>query len=691
VTDAYVPVFVRPRALGGLSYEHMFDTATDWDEGLDEAQMEAVTHGEGPLVIAAGAGTGKTRALTARVACLLERGVLPQRILLLTFTRRAADEMLSRASTMTGLRGSERPQGGTFHAVAHRHVTAYAEVLDLPKGFGVLDPAGSCDLMDLLRGEHGLSGNAVRYPRSATLVDIYSRCINNERPLRDLVPAQYPWCEPHLDSIAELFRNFTVHKRRSGLLDFDDLLLCWRALLASPELGPQLSSRFSFVLVDEYQDVNSLQVDIVRLLVPGGRGLTVVGDPAQAIYGFRGSAPEHLRSLVSSYTDATVVRLERNFRSRQAVLDVANVIRPSSEDGIQLCSDRGAGPTPRLVLCHDAPSESRSVADRILEAHENGIPLRDQAVLVRSAHHSDLIEVELSLRKVPYRKYGGLRFLEAAHVKDFVAAARLLENPHDEVAWFRLLRLHRNIGSTRARALIGVANPSSGDALSRWPEIVAASPATTRTELSASLGGLVDARGQTSAGTRAEAVLAMLEPLVRARYADAPARLEDLGRLVGGVSVVDDLSTWLADLTLDPPASTGDLAGEPHLDEDYVVVSTIHSAKGLEWPIVHLPHLVDGAIPSDMALKSIDGLDEERRLLYVAVTRARDELHLYAPLRMPHHRRASDDRHSLAPLSRFLDERVKSTLEIIEEPPRGFQVANSTSEKVIVDLDPLWA
>ncbi len=669
----------------------MFDTATDWDEGLDDAQMEAVTHGDGPLIVAAGAGTGKTRALTARVACLLDRGVRPQHILLLTFTRRAADEMLSRASNMAGLQGSERPYGGTFHAVAHRHVAAYAEVLDLPKGFGVLDPAGSCDLMDLLRGDHGLSGNAARYPRSATLVDIYSRCINNERPLRELLPAEYPWCEPHLAAIAELFRDFTTRKRRSGLLDFDDLLLCWRALLAHAQLGPELSRRFSYVLVDEYQDVNSLQVDIVRLLVPQGRGLTVVGDPAQAIYGFRGSAPERLRSLVGSYPDATVVQLDRNFRSRQSILDVANVIRPSSEDGIHLQSDRGAGPRPRLLRCHDAPSEARAVAAQILEAHENGVPLRDQAVLVRTAHHSDLVEVELSVRKVPYRKYGGLRFLEAAHVKDFVAAARLLDNSHDEVAWFRFLRLHRNIGTTRARALISVASPSSGDPLSRWPEIGAASPATTRTELSESLGGLLDARGQSTPPTRAEAVLKTLTPLVRSRYGDAAVRLEDLERLVSGVSEVDDLATWLADLTLDPPASTGDLAGKPHLDEDYVVVSTIHSAKGLEWPIVHLPHMVDGAIPSDMALKSADGLDEERRLLYVAVTRARDELHLYAPLRMPHHRHARDDRHSFAPLSRFLDERVRSTLDVADERRRGFEVASSPCEKVTVDLDALWA
>lgn len=266
-----------------------------------------------------------------------------------------------------------------------------------------------------------------------------------------------------------------------------------------------------------------------------------------------------------------------------------------------------------------------------------------------------------------------------------------MDNPHDEVAWFRFLRLHRNIGPSRARALIDVASPATSDSLSHWPDIVAASPATTRTELSASLEGLLEARERTSPGKRADLVVQTLRPLVVSIYPDASSRLEDLDRLVGGASVVDDLGAWLADLTLDPPVSTGDLAGEPHLDEDYVVISTIHSAKGLEWPIVHLPHMIDGAIPSDMALKSQDGLDEEHRLLYVAVTRARDELHLYAPLRMPHHRHARDDRHSFAPLSRFLDNNVMSTLDVIEDPATGMAVPSSTSEKVVVNLDALWA
>lgn len=662
-----------------------------WDDGLDEAQLHAATHGLGPLVIVAGAGTGKTRTLTARLACLLDRGVLAQRVLLLTFTRRAADEMLARAARVVGLHDGQQPLGGTFHAVAHAHIAAYAEILDLPKGFGVLDPAGACDLIDLLRSEHHLTGTAARFPRSATLVEIYSRCINNDRSIRELVPLEYPWCEPHLQAIAELFRDFTARKRRSSLLDFDDLLLYWRALLRSDQLGPQLAERFSYVLVDEFQDVNPLQAEIVRLLAPGGEGLTIAGDQGQAIYGFRGSDPKHLRRAVASYSDATVIRLERNFRSRQALLEVANRVRPKDDDCIRLHSERGKGCKPRLRRCHDAASEARAVVNQILELHQDGGQLRDQAILVRAAHHSDLVELELAIRKVPFRKYGGLRFLEAAHVKDFVAAARLLENSHDEVAWYRVLRLHHNIGPSRARALVRVADPSRSDALARWPEIVAHAPPSTRGSLSDFFARLAGARNAKQPGSRVEAVLAAVIPLVRDRYGQESARLQDLERLAGAAATIQDLPAWLANLTLDPPASTGDLAGRPHLDEDYVVISTIHSAKGLEWPVVHLPYLVDGAIPSDLALKSADGLLEEHRLFYVAITRARDHLFLYAPLRMPHHRRARDDRHSLVPLSRFLSHDVCSAMEVSDEPARNLAISAEGVEKVVVDIDQLWA
>ncbi len=684
-----VPASVTTAPCPGYSTEHMFG-ATSWDDGLDDPQLAVATHGENPLVVIAGAGTGKTRALTARVSCLLDRGVAPERILLLTFTRRAADEMLARAARLARLcGGARRPQGGTFHAVAHRTIAAYAEPLGLASGFSVLDPAEARDLMDLMRPEHGLVGTSTRLPRTATLVEIYSRCVNTGRPLHDLVPAEYPWCQPHLEPVARLFRAFTARKRAAALLDFDDLLVHWRALLGDPALRSHLAGRFDYVLVDEYQDVNRLQVDIVEGLAPAGRGLTVVGDEAQAIYGFRGAESHHLRELVLGYPGGSAIRLERNFRSRQPILDVANALRPDDGSKLQLTSERREGTRPRHVRCHDAPSEARIIVDAVLDALGRGVMLRDQAVLVRAGHHSDLVELELAARKVPYRKYGGLRFLEAAHVKDFMAAARLLTNGRDEIAWYRLLRLHDQVGPSRARSLVDTAM-TLADGLGQWPEVVAAAPAGTRSSLSACLGTLAGARSLASPARQAEEVLHAVRPLILGRYADATVRLSDLDRLVGAISPDDGMAAWLAQIVLDPPASTGDVAGPPHLDEDYLVVSTIHSAKGLEWSIVHIPHVIDGMIPIDMALGSADGLDEERRLFYVAVTRARDELHLYSPLRMPHHRWAHDDRHTLVPMSRFIDEPVAAALDTVEEHRTQAPEVGASGDPITVDLDSLW-
>lgn len=684
--------------------EHMFPSEP-WLEGLDAAQLAVARHGRGPLVVVAGAGTGKTRALVARVANALAQGAQPERALLLTFTRRAADEMLARAATLAGLPSGRpgsgpRPWGGTFHAVAYRFVAAYREPLGLSEGFSVLSPGEACDVMELMRADHGLSGTDQRMPRPATLVEIYSRCINTGRPLAEVLPVSYPWCEPHRAAIASLFNAFTQRKREAGLVDFDDLLLYWRALLRHPALGPSLAAQFDYVLVDEYQDVNGLQVDIVCLLRPDGGGLCVVGDEAQAVYGFRGAEPDLMRRAVMAMPGSSIICLQKNFRSRQAVLDVANLVRPvgDGEQPVTLTSDRGRGAKPKLMRCYDAPSEARAIVDAVLEAHSAGTALREQAVLVRAAHHSDLLELELSARRVPYRKYGGLRFLEAAHVKDFVSAARLLDNPHDEVAWYRLLRLHDHVGPARALALLAAANVRTEDALGRWGEMVAAAVPGARASLSRTLGGLAAARLHRLPATRAEAVLSVVHPLVSARYTDAGVRLADLERLVGAASTVADMATWLAELTLDPPSSTSDLAGPPDLDEDYLVISTIHSAKGLEWSVVHLPHVIDGVMPIDMALGSAEGLDEERRLFYVAITRARDELHLYAPLRMPYHRRGSDDRHGLALVSRFVDETVAAALEVVEQAMDRSGVAGlaaslpagSAATGVGLELSALW-
>jgi DNA helicase II / ATP-dependent DNA helicase PcrA len=679
---------------------NMFDENAVLD-GLNEQQRRAATQHGGPLLVLAGAGTGKTRTLVARAAWLHgSQGVPASRILLLTFTRRAASDMLARAAAWFD-GSSGRICGGTFHAIAHKIIRQHAESFSLPPQFTILDQGDATDLLDVLRPDHGLDGTGQRAPRAAACADIYTRCVNTGRPVSEVVTAGFPWCKPFTAQLAALFRAYTARKRARNLLDFDDLLLLWQAALADPAAGPVLRGMFDAVLVDEYQDVNAVQASIVRLLQPDGKQLTCVGDDAQAIYGFRGADPAHLRQLTADYPGLDIVRLDRNYRSRQGVLGLANVIRPSAPGlDLKLSGDRGAGMTPLLVRCHDEATQAREICARVLEAHEDGAALRDQAVLVRAAHHSDMLEIELSARKVPYVKFGGLRFTDTAHVKDFLAAARIIVNPADELAWFRLLRLHEGIGPAHARRILDALNPGGDtgppDAWAPAAEVVGSAPARSRRALAATLGRLADAAqpiaGGQIAGGQATAVLALLDPLIRARYPDATARISDLQRLADAAAAQPSLHDVLAELTLDPPVSSSDLAGPPRLDEDYLTISTIHAAKGLEWPIVHLPHLVDGAIPSDMALGDPGGLAEEHRLFYVAVTRARDHLYLYAPQRLHVHRRGRDDRHGFGQLTRFLDDEALAACESVTAAPLVpvLPAVGSLATKVDAALGALW-
>jgi DNA helicase II / ATP-dependent DNA helicase PcrA len=645
----------------------MFDHG-DILDGLNEQQRRAVTHEGGPLLVLAGAGTGKTRTLVARAAWLRDGlGLRPSRILLLTFTRRAASDMLARAAAEGlgksgtaaaagngSVSGPERIYGGTFHAIAHKIIRQHAESFSLPPQFTILDQADTTEVLDVLRPDHGLAEVGQRAPRAATCADIYTRCVNTGRPVSEVVTACFPWCIPFTGQLADLFRAYTARKRDRHLVDFDDLLLLWQAALADPGAGPVLRGMFDAILVDEYQDVNAVQASIVRLLQPDGKQLTCVGDDAQAIYGFRGADPAHLRQLAADYPGLDIVRLDRNYRSRQGVLDLANLIRPSAPGlDLTLTGDRGPGAPPLLVRCHDEATQAREICARILESVEDGAALRDQAVLVRTGHHSDILEIELSARKIPYVKFGGLRFTDTAHVRDFLAVARILANPADDLAWFRLLRLHDGIGSGHARRVLAIV--ASGQELppGDWPQAAEAVPARARRALTATLGQLAAAASDPAAA-QVEAIVTILDPLIRARYADAVARLADLRRLADAAAGQPSLHDALAELTLDPPVSASDLAGPPRLDEDYLTISTIHAAKGLEWPIVHVPHLVDGALPSDMALGDPGGLAEEHRLFYVALTRARDHLYLYAPMRLHIHRRGRDDRHGYGQLTRFL-------------------------------------
>ncbi len=665
----------------------MFESGAVLD-GLDEEQRNAATWPSGPLLVLAGAGTGKTRTLAARAGWLRDQGMDPTRILLLTFTRRAADEMLSRLSPPgAATRGTPAPngtsagriRGGTFHAIAHRVIRRYAEAFALSPQFSVIDPGDVTDLFDVLRGNHGLVSTKRRTPRAAVCADIYTRCVNTQQPVADVVKAGFPWCTHVTSQLAEMFRAYVAHKRGHGLVDFDDLLLLWRAALADATAGPVLRGMFDAVLVDEYQDVNAVQADIVRLLRPDGSGLTCVGDDAQAIYGFRGADPEHLRRLQADFPDLAVVRLSRNYRSRQAVLRLANVVRPQSPGlELELTASRitgSAGPHPALVRCYDEATQANQICARLLEARESGADLRDQAVLVRSAHHADVLEIELSARGIPYVKYGGLRFTDAAHVRDFLSALRVITNPADDIAWFRVLRLHDGIGSAHARRISAALQltetapasetpPLGETALTRRNEAVAAAPARAREDLAATLDGLAAAARLAGTAAQAAAVLAALDRPLRARYSDAEPRIADLQRLTDAAASRPSLHDALVELALDPPVSASDLAGPPRLDEDYLVISTIHSAKGLEWPIVHLPHLVDGAVPSDMALASRTGLEEERRLFYVAVT-----------------------------ITRFLDAAaiaVCVTVEASPDPP-VFARAGPITAQIDATLDALWS
>jgi DNA helicase II / ATP-dependent DNA helicase PcrA len=680
----------------------MYDLARSvdpaWDAGLDDQQLAAVVHGSEPLVVLAGAGTGKTRTLTSRVAALLEAGTPPERVLLLTFTRRAAEDMLGRVAALCAdSAGASRVWGGTFHSIGHRLIAEHCSALGLAS-VSVIDPGDVADLVDLMREEFGLTASAdakvrERVPRAGTIADVYTRAVNTGRPARDVIAQDYPWVEPHADAVLALLRAFVARKRERGLLDFDDLLLSWRALLDDPVTGERLRSRWDHVLVDEFQDVNQIQVDIVHRLRPGGQGLTVVGDDAQAVYAFRGAASGHLLDLAHAFPAARTVKLERNFRARQPLLDLANVVRPGAGEGrLTLHAHRPAPTGPavraRLVRCYDAPDEARQIADGLLETVEDGGRLSDHAVLMRASHHSDLLEIELTARRIPFVKYGGLKFLEAAHVKDYLASLRLVGNPRDELAWFRILRLHKGIGPASARVLLELLLTEAPDPNA----VAAAAPSTARTRVATTLDALAAAGATAGVADQASACAALVRPLVRERYRDAAARLGDLERLAEAAARSSDLGSFVAEVTLDPPQSTGDYAKPPHLDEDFVTLSTVHSAKGLEWEVVHVIHAVDGSFPSDMALSTKEGLAEEHRLFYVAVTRAREELHVYTPLRMPHHRRARDDKHSFAQQSRFLTDDAVAVMDVRQprRPPGSEPAVAGTPRVSIPSLSELF-
>jgi DNA helicase-2/ATP-dependent DNA helicase PcrA len=644
----------------------MFDTAiaSSHLDDLNPQQRSAVLHDDGPLLIIAGAGTGKTRTLAARVAHLIESGTQPDRILLLTFTRRAAAEMLRRAEASVHGANASAVWGGTFHATANRLLRQYGSAVGLGEGFTVMDRSDSESLFGLLRTEHGFASTGRRFPRKETIASIYSRVANAQETLSDTLDARFPWCRDHAEELKTLFVAYRERKREQNVVDYDDLLLYWRALLQSEAAGA-ITASFDHVLVDEYQDTNQIQADILFALCGAEGSLTVVGDDAQSIYSFRAAKVENILGFPTMYPAATTITLERNYRSTPEILEASNAVIGASPLAFdkQLWTKRPHGPVPDLVTCFDESAQSDWVCDRILALREAGIDLKDQAVLFRTGHHSSGLEIELGRRNIPFVKFGGLTFLESAHVKDLLAMLRILDNPRDELAWHRMLLMLPGVGPATAAKIMDhladVAASGDTDLVGAFLRYDVPASLETREVLGILRTSLGDARGtganEPAPADQIDGLIGFCRAVLDRLYDDADARLGDLEHLASLASEYETRSRFLTDIVLDPPASTSAYADSPHLDDDYLILSTIHSAKGGEWRAVTVIHAADGNMPSDMALTEPGGLEEERRLMYVALTRAKDHLAVTVPQRFYHHRFSGNGAHSYALPSRFLD------------------------------------
>ena len=649
----------------------------DYLAALNAEQRRAVEHAAldasgiaAPLLIVAGAGSGKTNTLAHRVAHLVCRGADPRRIMLLTFSRRAAGEMERRAGrilqrALRSARAPALPWSGTFHSVAARLLREYARRIGLAESFTILDRGDAEDLVAIVRHELGFDAAKSRFPGKATCLAVYSRVVNAGGSLAEVLARAFPWCAHWEPELKRLFAAYTAAKQAQNVLDYDDLLLYWWHALADPALAREIGERFDHVLVDEYQDTNRLQAEILLALKPDGCGVTAVGDDAQSIYSFRAATVRNILDFPAQFSSpADVVTLERNYRSTQPILDAANAVIALATERYakKLRSVRAGGAKPQLVAVRDEADQACCVAERVLAHREAGIALKAQAVLFRSSHHSAQLEVELARRDIPFVKYGGLKFLEAAHVKDVLAVLRWAENPRGRLAGFRAARLVPGMGPATAARLLDAMDASADPVAVLRGFVVAPAVPDDWTRLA----NLVVSLHRRESGWPAELeqIARWYEPHLERVYEDAFVRRRDLDQLAAIARTYASRERFLTELALDPPAATSAEADAPGRDDDYLVLSTIHSAKGQEWKAVHVLNVVDGCIPSDMASGTGEEIEEERRLLYVAMTRARDHLHLLVPQRFyVHGQAAQGDRHVYASRTRFIPEEIADRFE----------------------------
>ena len=637
----------------------------DYAAALNSQQLAAVTAGEGPSLVIAGAGSGKTRTLVYRVAYLIDSGVDPSQILLLTFTRKSAQEMLDRAGELIGVR-SERVRGGTFHSVANMLLRRYGRSIGLEPGFTILDRGDAEDLIALVRAQLGLNEKDKRFPRKGTIAEMFSKSENTLRPLDEIVVEEFDHFSDHLDALGQLQRGYQASKRQRQLVDYDDLLVLLRRLLMEDEaIRRSISSLYRYILVDEYQDTNRLQADVVRHLASTHQNVMVVGDDAQSIYAFRGATFKNIMEFPSLFPGTIIYKLEENYRSTQPILNLANTIIEAATEKYSkhLFTRKLDGPLPVLVEAAGENAQSRFIAQKILELREEGVPLDEMAVLFRSSFHSFDLEIELSRHGLPFVKRGGVKFIETAHVKDLLAHMRVVANPLDAVSWHRVLMLVEGVGPKKAQDVMA-ALVKSDKPYHTLREIPGRSGKGLR-DLALTLESLAGA-GDLRPAEQVNQIYEYYLPILKTQYDDYPKRMRDLDHLQTIAEGYQGAETFLSDLALEPPDGSAAGVEVSDRDDERLVLSTIHSAKGLEWQCVFVIWIVDGRFPSVYSFSEDEGLEEERRLFYVSVTRAKRHLYLTYPINV-------FDRGSgmvLSKPSRFLDPvapRLLDQLVLMEE------------------------
>jgi DNA helicase-2/ATP-dependent DNA helicase PcrA len=611
----------------------------DYDRELNDEQREVVLAGGGAILVIAGAGSGKTRTLVYRVSRLIESGHDPSRILLLTFTNKAAREMLRRVEALLAV-DTRRLMGGTFHSVGNRLLRRFGSRVGLGANFSILDPEDAREMLEAATSDRNIPTLEKRFPKGDVLLDLYSYTINTGRPFPDVLAEHAPHFAELEAEIVSVFQRYRERKRLANACDYDDLLLQWRRLLdESPEVAAQLGASYDHILVDEYQDTNRLQGDIVDAMARVKKNVTVVGDDAQAIYSFRGASFENILGFPQRYPDAKTFRLTRNYRSTPEILGLANasIAHNAKQFPKELAASRDAGPLPAVVALPDIPDQARFVAQRLLEWHDEGEKLQDLAVLYRAHYQALELQIELVRRGIPYEIRSGTRFFEQRHVKDVLAFLRILVNPKDELSWKRALKIFPRVGERSASAVWGAIG-SQPDPLAAFRALDARSAAFGRggeAALKPFRALLSRLDGPSVQSSPSEAIRSVVEDVyrdfARAKFPNGDARLDDLEQFAQFAQTYDSLPTFLEEVALFNELSGEDVVpGEP--DDDKVVLSSIHQAKGLEWSRVIVMGLSEGRFPNYRASATEEGLEEERRLFYVAVTRAKNEIALVYPM-----------------------------------------------------------